>query len=1383
MSTPAFFPTPTESALVNQIFTLFDTQKLGVLTGDVAIRAFAGAKLPPTVLGEIWNIADEDNKGWLSRKGVAIALRLMSWAQNGEKVSKDLLNKPGTVPTIEGLTPVPQQNTGLSLSSSPPPSPALPPLTAQDRAKFQSLFQKAGPQNGLITGEKAREIFLKSKLPNDRLLQIWNLADTRDRGALDVTDFIIGMYFIQAVMSGQLSVIPPSLPPGLYQQATGNPSQATIRSHVTGGSGSFSPISNNFAQNRLSTVQPQYTGQSTLPHDHVSVPSSSQKVPPNIPARSTAPASFPTSPYTLHASQSVQWDVTTAEKATADRFFDELDTHKHGYIEGDVAVPFMLKSNLPGEDLARVWDLADLESNGRLTRDGFAVVIHLIQKKLSGQELPATLPHSLLPPSMRINAAATSNVSPFSIPNHQRAPEPVNDLFSFDESPQTSLQSQPTGSLSTPQQQQHTGQKLPVFASPSRTPAIDPFNSSISASGMHTSKMISQGDADFHHFVAIHQDLLGDDDDDDDDGRTVSLPLHDKSAELGNAQNQLNSTNRSLEATRSDRTSVEQTLASQAAQLSALQIQLSSAKAAYETETKLLATLRERQTNQLSEIQKCREELIRAESDLSAVRVEKAEIEGAFLRDKEDARELHRKMVEVGQRVEALKQDLERIKKDSKQQKGLLAIARKQLSTKETERIKAEKELEEASDELTTVTNERQDAEAGLARAGAIPLPKSPERGTTPDSVTFAASQPLPLSSPELSSGRSHNPFERLGVAPVTSSPRSQSPFLPLTSQPDAVLNGSALASSGADVSGFDRAFINDEDHEYTPADAVHVPAISMNGKAGTMDTGNVAPKPQSVSLSSQADDFLFSDPDDERFVTPPTSAPVQSQASSPLLSAPSSFIPTVTQDGSIAVKDDNLSQPLEATVAASQFPPIEDFGAQFPAVGSPGFPAASPKEQTETGQKPEGHAATDLSTELKELDIEESDSEDSEDEVPLAELAKEKSKTPPPAQEISTAADKSTDPSKMSFDDIFGVTSRAPTESAVPPSSTLLPPEDHGSTKSPAVAPASPFEVSPASKQNANGGVPSTQNAASDGGVSAFDEALGIIPVHAVEADSSITLPRVSTGPQFSFEAAFDDDFDFASANTTTSSTTAPVPLSAGINSSVSTAQTQADDGFRQPATPKQVPQTTMTSDAKPLSFDEVFSGSGLLATNGSSFPSVSQENPPTKPTTIPADSSAKPFPSVAPTSPQGKSSPKGSAASPSTTFRSPSPPPSQRTKSPPRVSSPKPRPSTSSSKEEKTGGAPARHSKLSIRLPFGKKKKQQDTQPPPPTHPPTHLSAPREQFGSIRTISPVGEDGDVQPVKQLTSMGFNRTQAVDALERHGYDVQKALNALLGAQ
>lgn len=60
-----------------------------------------------------------------------------------------------------------------------------------------------------------------------------------------------------------------------------------------------------------------------------------------------------------------------------------------------------------------------------------------------------------------------------------------------------------------------------------------------------------------------------------------------------------------------------------------------------------------------------------------------------------------------------------------------------------------------------------------------------------------------------------------------------------------------------------------------------------------------------------------------------------------------------------------------------------------------------------------------------------------------------------------------------------------------------------------------------------------------------------------------------------------------------------------------------------------------------------------------------------------------------------------------------------------------------------------------------------------------PSAINPPTEEPRQM--LTPTGDD-DVESVKQLIAMGFSRTQAVDALEKYGYDVQKALNNLLGA-
>ena len=181
------------------------------------------------------------------------------------------------------------------------------------------------------------------------------LADTKNRGSLDATDFTIAMYLIQASMSGQLQTIPPVLPPYIYEQAkNGVVPQATGDSGHASPSlaGGFSnrPIQSQYTGQTFSQIQPQMTGQ-TLSSIQPQTTGPLRSAP-QLPARSAFSSS---SPFIQQQATGAQWDVTPQEKANSDRLFDTLDPQKRGYIEGDVAVPFMLQSNLPEEVLAQVW--------------------------------------------------------------------------------------------------------------------------------------------------------------------------------------------------------------------------------------------------------------------------------------------------------------------------------------------------------------------------------------------------------------------------------------------------------------------------------------------------------------------------------------------------------------------------------------------------------------------------------------------------------------------------------------------------------------------------------------------------------------------------------------------------------------------------------------------------------------------------------------------------------------------------------------------------------------------------------------------------------------------------------------------------------------------
>lgn len=135
-------------------------------------------------------------------------------------------------------------------------------------------------------------------------------------------------------------------------------------------------------------------------------------------------------------------------------------------------------------------DLADLNNDGRLNKDGFAVAMHLIKKKLAGGDIPATLPPTLVPPSMR-KANGAASPSPFaSRPVVSPAAEGLADLLWDDPPPNAAppVIPQSTG-FSSAVAPQTTGFSAPTsgFSSPaprsvsspvSRQAPQDPFGAS-----------------------------------------------------------------------------------------------------------------------------------------------------------------------------------------------------------------------------------------------------------------------------------------------------------------------------------------------------------------------------------------------------------------------------------------------------------------------------------------------------------------------------------------------------------------------------------------------------------------------------------------------------------------------------------------------------------------------------------------------------------------------------------------------------------------------------------------------------------------------------------------------------------------------------------------
>ncbi|ETE69222.1 Epidermal growth factor receptor substrate 15-like 1 [Ophiophagus hannah] len=116
----------------------------------------------------------------------------------------------------------------------------------------------------------------------------------------------------------------------------------------------------------------------------------------------------------------IPWAVKIEDKAKYDAIFDSLNP-VNGLLSGDKVKPVLLNSKLPVDVLGRVWELSDIDHDGMLDRDEFAVAMFLVYCALEKEPVPMSLPPTLVPPSKRkgISIPGVGQSVPPSTPNKE----------------------------------------------------------------------------------------------------------------------------------------------------------------------------------------------------------------------------------------------------------------------------------------------------------------------------------------------------------------------------------------------------------------------------------------------------------------------------------------------------------------------------------------------------------------------------------------------------------------------------------------------------------------------------------------------------------------------------------------------------------------------------------------------------------------------------------------------------------------------------------------------------------------------------------------------------------------------------------------------------
>jgi len=72
------------------------------------------------------------------------------------------------------------------------------------------------------------------------------------------------------------------------------------------------------------------------------------------------------------------------------------DLQSLSFLPANDVKNFFQQSNLPGNDLALIWSLSDVDSDSMLSFAEFCVAMYLVHGKLAGEPIPDTLPQGLL---------------------------------------------------------------------------------------------------------------------------------------------------------------------------------------------------------------------------------------------------------------------------------------------------------------------------------------------------------------------------------------------------------------------------------------------------------------------------------------------------------------------------------------------------------------------------------------------------------------------------------------------------------------------------------------------------------------------------------------------------------------------------------------------------------------------------------------------------------------------------------------------------------------------------------------------------------------------------------------------------------------------------
>jgi len=319
----------------------------GFITGTQAKGFFMQAGLPPMVLAQIWGLADMNGDGKMDINEFSIACKLINLKLKGMELPKSLPPQMlGQAPptNLPGVMPMGNMGMGMPGMGGPMGMPG-------QMGQMGQMGMMPG-QMGMMGGQMPGQMGMMGGMG----------------------------------MPGQMGMMP-----GQMGGMQGMPGQMGMGMGGMGGMGGMQQ------PGMMGGMMP---GQGMGVMGGMSQPQQVQAPPASVAVAGVQPSVVPPAQEKVDI-MDIPWAIPLKSRAGYMAQFQANDKAKTGQLAAVQAKNLLLGTGLAQQTLAGVWNLADIDKDGKLNTEEFCVAMHLCEQFQKGEPLPPQLPVSLIPPQMR----------------------------------------------------------------------------------------------------------------------------------------------------------------------------------------------------------------------------------------------------------------------------------------------------------------------------------------------------------------------------------------------------------------------------------------------------------------------------------------------------------------------------------------------------------------------------------------------------------------------------------------------------------------------------------------------------------------------------------------------------------------------------------------------------------------------------------------------------------------------------------------------------------------------------------------------------------------------------------------------------------------------